>query len=60
VLLASGSDDHTARVWDPAAAKAVLTLPRRSPTRCLAAAGPTLAIGDDEWLTVVDFDSSAS
>jgi len=54
LLLASGGGDHTVRVWDPVTGACVLTVPRRSAVRCLAAAGSLLAIGDDEGFAVIE------
>ena len=52
VVLASAGDT-TVRLWDVAAGVCVKTLRRRSMVSCLAASGPSLAIGDDEGLSVV-------
>ncbi|HEV2370943.1 MAG TPA: WD40 repeat domain-containing protein [Streptosporangiaceae bacterium] len=51
-VLASGGDT-TVRLWDVAAGVCVKTLRRRSTVSCLAASGPSLAIGGDEGLSVV-------
>lgn len=56
VLLASASEDHTVRVWDPLTGHCIAILRRRNIPRCLAARGPLLAIGDDDGLVVIELD----
>jgi WD40 repeat protein len=52
VLLASGGGT-TVCLWDVAAGTRVTTLRRRDTVSALAAAGPLLAIGSDEGVSVV-------
>lgn len=54
LVLATGGGDKTVRLWDPAAGENLMTLRRRSTVRALTAAGPLLAIGDDEGLSVIE------
>jgi WD40 repeat protein len=53
-LLASGSDDHTMRLWDVATGSAVAVLRRRSSIYSVAATGTMLAIGDAEGVYVIE------
>jgi len=56
LLVASGSSDRTVRVWDPATAACTTTLRRRSSVHSVAAAGPWLAIGEDDGISVIELD----
>jgi WD40 repeat protein len=54
LLLASGSNDGTVRLWDLATRACIATLQRRYSVRSIAAAGLALAIGDDEGISVIE------
>jgi WD40 repeat protein len=54
LLLASGSDDRTVRLWNPLRGVGVATLRRRSRVWSVAMTGPLLAIGDDEGVCVIE------
>lgn len=54
LLLASGSDDRTVRVWDLSAGTCKATLQRRTEAYSIAFAGPLLAIGDLEGMSVIE------
>jgi WD40 repeat protein len=54
LLLASGGDDRTVRLWNPLRGVCVATLRRRSRVWSVAMTGPLLAIGDDEGVCVIE------
>jgi WD40 repeat protein len=56
LLLVSGSGDHTVRLWDPVSGACLARLPRGSAVRCVAASGLTLAVGDDNGITLIELD----
>ena len=56
LLLASGSGDNTVRLWDVATRSCIAALQRRSGIHSVASAGVALAIGDDEGVSVIEFD----
>ncbi len=60
LLLASASGDRTVRLWDLATRACIATLQRRSSVRSIAAAGLALAIGDDEGISVIEWDGRAA
>ncbi|HEV2377997.1 MAG TPA: WD40 repeat domain-containing protein [Streptosporangiaceae bacterium] len=55
-LLISGGGDRTIRIWDPLTQRCLLTLRRLTPVRRLAATGLTLAVGDDNGLSVIELE----
>jgi WD40 repeat protein len=55
-LLASGSMDKTVRLWEPATGFCIATLGRRSIVHSVAVTEATLAIGDDEGMSVIELD----
>jgi WD40 repeat protein len=56
LLLASGSDDKTVRLWEPATGFCIATIHRRSGVHSVAMAGVLLAIGDHEGVSVIELD----
>jgi len=59
LLVISGAGDKTVRVWEPVTGASMLTLRRTSIVRSLAAAGLTVAVGDDEGVCVIELDEEA-
>ena len=55
-LLATGSSDKTARLWDPTTAICLATLRRRSAVRAVDIGGSLVAIGDDEGISVIEIN----
>ena len=53
-LLASGGHDRTTRIWDLSTAECMATLRRRAAVRSFATVGQTLAIADDEGVSVIE------
>lgn len=56
LLLATGSEDCTVRIWDPAGKVSIATLRRRSAIESVAICGSMLAIGDQEGVSVIEPD----
>ena len=54
LLLATASADRTVRLWDPERQASLLVIRRRSGVNSIAVAGPLLAIGDDEGISVIE------
>jgi WD40 repeat protein len=54
LLLASGSGDKTVRLWEPATGFCIAAIHRRSSVHSVAMTGVTLAIGDDEGVSVIE------
>jgi hypothetical protein len=54
LLLATGSDDGTARVWDPVSRAALRTFIRRAGVNSLAVCGPMMAIADQEGVSIIE------
>lgn len=53
-LLISGGEDGIVRLWDPDTGNQLMMMRRRAIVNALAGYGPSLAIGDEEGLSVID------
>ena len=60
LLLACGGRDNTVRLWNSVTWACIATLQRRSSVHSIAAAGLTLAFGDDEGTSVIEWDGRAA
>jgi WD40 repeat protein len=56
LLLASGSQDKTVRLWEPATGFCITTIRRRCGVHSVAMTNAVLAIGDHEGVSVLELD----
>ena len=57
-LLASGSDDRTVRLWDPASSLPLITIPVHYPALAVSEAASLLAIGLDAGMLVIKLNAA--